>query len=59
MQLRSGTTVAVADQLKKQWVGIDQSVQAIKVSEMRLQRQQIIFSVNNYSEVINESVDPR
>jgi len=32
-----GTTVAVADKLKRNWIGIDQSVQAIKVSEMRLQ----------------------
>jgi len=52
-----GTTVAVADKLKRQWVGIDQSVQAVKVSEMRLQRQQSVFSVNNYSEITNESVD--
>ncbi len=39
-----GTTVAVADKLKRQWIGIDQSVQAIKVSEMRLQKQQDLFS---------------
>jgi DNA modification methylase len=39
-----GTTVAVADRLKRQWLGIDQSVQAIKVSEMRLQKQQDLFS---------------
>ncbi len=39
-----GTTVAVADRLKRQWIGIDQSVQAIKVSEMRLQKQQDLFS---------------
>jgi len=32
-------------------------VQAVKVSEMRLQRQQSVFSVNNYSEITNESVD--
>ncbi len=41
-----GTTVAVADRLKRQWIGIDQSVQAIKVSEMRLQQQQSIFSLS-------------
>jgi hypothetical protein len=39
-----GTTIAVADRLKRQWLGIDQSVQAIKVSEMRLQKQQDLFS---------------
>ncbi len=31
-----GTTVAVADKLNRQWVGIDQSVQAVKVTEYRL-----------------------
>jgi len=39
-----GTTVAVADKLKRNWIGIDQSVQAIKVSEMRLQKQQDLLS---------------
>jgi len=39
-----GTTVAVADKLKRNWIGIDQSVQAIKVSEMRLQKHQDLFS---------------
>ncbi len=39
-----GTTVAVADRLKRQWIGIDQSVQAVKISEMRLQKQQDLFS---------------
>jgi len=42
--LGGGTTVAVADRLKRQWLGIDQSVQAIKVSEMRLQKQRDLFS---------------
>jgi len=40
-----GTTIAVADRLKRHWTGIDQSVQAIKVSELRLQKQQDLFSV--------------
>lgn len=35
-----GTTIAVADKLNRNWIGIDQSVQAIKVSELRLQRVQ-------------------
>jgi DNA modification methylase len=34
-----GTTIAVADKLKRQWIGIDQSVQAVKVTEMRLNKQ--------------------
>jgi DNA modification methylase len=42
--LGGGTTVAVADRLKRQWIGIDQSVQAVKVSEMRLQKQKDLFS---------------
>ncbi|MDR0705040.1 MAG: site-specific DNA-methyltransferase [Planctomycetaceae bacterium] len=40
-----GTTIAVTDQLKRSWIGIDQSVQAVKVSELRLQKQQDLFSV--------------
>jgi DNA modification methylase len=39
-----GTTVVVADKLNRQWIGIDQSVAAIKVTEMRLNLQQTIFS---------------
>ena len=35
-----GTTVAVADKLNRNWIGIDQSVQAIKVTEFRLNLQQ-------------------
>ena len=38
-----GTTVTVADRLKRRWIGIDQSVQAIKVSELRLSRDQLNF----------------
>jgi hypothetical protein len=36
-----GTTCAVADKLNRKWIGIDQSVQAIKVSEARINNQQI------------------
>jgi len=43
-----GTTVAVADKLNRKWIGIDQSVQAVKVTEMRLQKQQDLFS-NSFS----------
>lgn len=39
-----GTTVAVAEKLNRSWIGIDQSVQAIKVTELRLQKQQDLFS---------------
>ena len=39
-----GTTVAVADKLSRKWTGIDQSVQAVKVTELRLQKQQNLFS---------------
>ncbi len=39
-----GTTITVADRLKRQWIGIDQSVQAVKVTEMRLQNQRDLFS---------------
>ena len=38
-----GTTVAVADRLKRNWIGIDQSVQAVKVSELRLDKQQDLY----------------
>ena len=39
-----GTTIAVADKLNRNWIGIDQSVQAIKVSELRLDKQRSLFS---------------
>ena len=39
-----GTTVAVADRLGRNWIGIDQSVSAVKVTEMRLNAQQDLFS---------------
>ncbi len=39
-----GTTVVVAEKLNRNWIGIDQSVQAIKVSELRLHKVQGIFS---------------
>ena len=35
-----GTTIAVADGLNRKWIGIDQSVQAVKLSELRLNRDQ-------------------
>jgi len=39
-----GTTITVAEKLNRQWIGIDQSVQAVKVTEMRLQNQMDLFS---------------
>lgn len=39
-----GTTIAVADKLNRNWIGVDQSVQAIKVTEFRLNKQQNLFS---------------
>ena len=39
-----GTTIAVADKLKRNWIGIDQSVQAVKVTELRLQKQKDLYS---------------
>ncbi len=39
-----GTTVAVADKFNRRWVAIDQSVQAVKVTEFRLNIQQDLFS---------------
>ena len=38
-----GTTIAVADKLNRKWIGVDQSVQAIKVSEQRLYNQKGLF----------------
>jgi DNA modification methylase len=35
-----GTTVAVADRLNRQWIGIDSSVAAIKVTQFRLDKKQ-------------------
>jgi DNA modification methylase len=39
-----GTTIVVADKLHRNWIGIDQSVQAVKVTEMRLNNNQNLFS---------------
>jgi site-specific DNA-methyltransferase (adenine-specific) len=39
-----GTTIAVADRLNRKWIGIDQSVQAVKVTELRLGKQHGLFS---------------
>jgi hypothetical protein len=39
-----GTSIAVADKLNRKWIGIDQSVMAVKVTDLRLQKQAGIFS---------------
>jgi len=39
-----GTTVAVAERLNRNWIGIDQSVSAIKITEMRLDKQGSLFT---------------
>jgi DNA modification methylase len=47
-----GTTIAVADKLNRQWIGIDQSVQAVKVTELRLNAQTDLFTslyANSYT----------
>ena len=47
-----GTTIAVADKLNRKWIGIDQSVQAVKVTELRLNRQTDLFTniyANSYT----------
>jgi len=35
-----GTTIAVADKMNRKWIGIDQSVMAIKVTDLRLKKRQ-------------------
>jgi len=39
-----GTTIAVADRLNRQWIGIDQSPMAVKVTEFRLQKQTDLYT---------------
>jgi len=38
-----GTTMSVAEKLNRRWIGIDQSVQAVKVSELRIGKQRNLF----------------
>jgi hypothetical protein len=52
-----GTTVAVADKLNRKWIGIDQSVQAVKVTELRLNKQTDLFTsiyANSYSLLLHK-----
>jgi DNA modification methylase len=41
-----GTTIAVADRLNRQWIGVDQSAMAVKVTELRLQKQTDLFAAS-------------
>ena len=45
-----GTTIAVADKLKRRWIGIDQSVAAVKVSDLRLRSRQsdLLYTPSEY-----------
>jgi len=46
-----GTTIAVADRLQRKWIGIDQSVQAVKVTELRLYNQMDLFSNSFFTQL--------
>jgi adenine-specific DNA-methyltransferase len=49
----SGTTLQAANQLGRRWVGIDQSSEAIRISEKRLnEMEQDLFSVNAKYQVL-------
>ncbi|MDR0525261.1 MAG: site-specific DNA-methyltransferase [Spirochaetaceae bacterium] len=39
-----GTTIAAAEKLGRQWIGIDQSPMAVKLTELRLQKQTELFT---------------
>ena len=52
----SGTTIAVAERLNRQWIGIDQSVQAVKVTELRLDKLQSSFEITGISEQLYQRV---
>jgi hypothetical protein len=50
--LGGGTTLVAADKLKRKWIGIDESPQAVKVAELRLQQQTDLFTdiyANSYT----------
>jgi DNA modification methylase len=52
-----GTTIAVAERLGRRWIGIDQSVQAVKVTEFRLQKQSDIFAIPYSLELLKYDYD--
>jgi DNA modification methylase len=47
-----GTTVAVANRLNRKWIGIDQSVMAIKVTDLRLKKRQHELFATPYEVII-------
>ena len=47
-----GTTVAVANKLNRKWIGMDQSVMAIKVSDLRLKKRQNELFYNDYDVIL-------
>jgi len=47
-----GTTIAVAERLNRKWIGIDQSVMAIKVSDLRLKKRQNELFFNEYDVIL-------
>jgi hypothetical protein len=53
-----GTTIAVADRLNRQWIGIDQSAMAVKVTELRLQKQADLFSSPTRCSFANTTMTP-
>lgn len=42
-----GTTIIAAERMKRRWIGIDESVTALKLSEMRVQREPTTTSLPN------------
>jgi DNA modification methylase len=47
-----GTTIAVANRLNRKWIGIDQSVMAIKVTDLRLKKRQNELFAKPYDVII-------
>ena len=45
----SGTTIVVADKLKRNWIGIDQSAVSLAVAKSRLALNQDLFNTKSYS----------
>lgn len=52
-----GTTITVADKLQRKWIGIDQSVQAVKVTELRLYNQMDLFSNSFFTQLYKYDYD--
>jgi hypothetical protein len=53
-----GTTIAVADRLNRQWIGVDQSAMAVKATELRLQKQADLFSSPTRRSFTNTTTTP-